>query len=284
MYRPRFPPIKCRWLIFAALAGLATAAVAGYWADGPRWPSIAFGPDSSLGFSRDSNELLTFHGLELGPKGELEPRIVRWDVATGRQLGVTPIVWEGPPVVASPGVPNRLYVTRIPGDERLLVGIQIPGPQSCVEYYVHDTATGRKTAGPFRSDRMVTDCSPDGRWCSAERDLMKGLAVVSVATGDTVLRLLPRSDSFPNSAAFSPDGNRAAVLWWPGDSTGNYHFVQIYDIPSGGKGRRLDLPPGRWQWIREWSADRLYAEVDHRRVYSFSLADDDFGTMHPNHC
>jgi len=96
-----------------------------------------------------------------------------------------------------------------------------------------------------------------------------------------VLRLLPRSDSFPNSAAFSPDGNRAAVLWWPGDSTGNYHFVQIYDIPSGGKGRRLDLPPGRWQWIREWSADRLYAEVDHRRVYSFSLADDDFGTMRP---
>jgi hypothetical protein len=288
MKPPSLRPVRRRWLILATLAGLAAAAAVGVWAGGPRWHSVAFGPGFDLGFSRDGSELLTSHGLEPGPDGRFDPRIVRWDAVTGRPLGATPLVWEGPRIVPAPGVPNRLYVTHVPGGERLLVGSIVPGTVPCVEYYVHDAATGRKTAGPFRSDRFVHACSPDGRWCAAEGDGMKGRAVVSTATGETVLYLAPRLDYFPQSVVFSPKGDRAAVHWWPADAT-DRHFVQVYDLPSGREGRRLDLPPRPWQWIKEWSADRLYIEARETdshvplaifwRVYSFSLADDDFGTM-----
>jgi hypothetical protein len=289
MKPPSLPPVKRRWLVLATVAGLAAAAAVGVWAGGPHWHSAAFGPGFDLGFSPDGGELLTSHGLEPGPDGRFDPRIIRWDAVTGRPLGATPLVWEGPPIVTPPGVPNRLYVTHVPGGQRLLVGSIVPGTEPCVEYYVHDAATGRKTAGPFRSYGFVTTCSPDGRWCAAGRGATNGLAVISTATGETVLDLRPGSDSFTQCAAFSPDGNRVAVLWLP-DQTAGQHFVQLYDLPSGRKGRRLDLPLRPWQWIKEWSADRLYIEVRETdshvplaiswRVWSFSLANDNFGAAH----
>jgi hypothetical protein len=272
----------------AVAAGLAAAAGTWVWLEGPTWRSSAAGPGTLPHFSRDGRTLTTCHGQELKPGAPFAPRLVRWDVATGRMLADVPVAWEGPP----PAMPEWAAFTFLPDDARVLVGVPLRDPpRHHYVYYTYDAATGQRLAGPVQADHWMQDCSDDGRWFMARQDNYKGLAVVAAATGETALRLGPGPDAHPWSVAFAPGGGRVAVHWRPEKGSGP-HAVVIHELPSGRELRRLPLPDRPWQRVNEWRGDgRLYAEVNDpdpsgprsyfRRSYSFSLADADFGAERP---
>jgi hypothetical protein len=283
----RGPPVRWRRYAVELVAGLAAAAGTWAWLDGPVWRSATAGPGSLPYFSRDSRTLSTCHGRELKLGEPFAPRIVRWDVATGRKLAEVPIAWDGP----LPTPPEWAAVTFLPDDARALVGVVVPKPRRYFVFHVHDAATGKQLVGPVETDHWILHCSRDGRWFMARKDNRKGLAIMAAATGATVLHLGPRPDAHPSSVAFVPDGGRVAVHWRPEKRPGP-HAVVVHELPAGRELWQLPLPDRPWQRVNEWRDDgRLYAEVNDpdpsgpgsyfRRSYSFSLADADFGAERP---
>jgi hypothetical protein len=271
--QPR-PRLRRRWFVLALFAGLAAALAAGVWAGGPTWRSDTFGPAFDPAFSDDGAALFTFHGLAPPPGQPCAPLAVRRDAATGAVLGAVPIHWEGPPAGGSPARSDRLWVTRLQGGQRILVGQLSGASPSHFAYYVHDAATGRAATGPLRADRLGFYRSPDGRWFGAAREAL--------------LRVLPRPGDRVRWAAFAPGGGRVAVHRAPEVGHGP-HAIEVYELPSGREGPRLELPPRDWQRAYEWAPDgRLRVEAQEpdgtgpgnfdRRTYSFGVGDADFGS------
>jgi hypothetical protein len=89
------PRIRFRWYLLAAFVGLFAAAATYAWLDGPRWRDTSAGPGSSPHFSRDRLTLTTFHGMETKLGEPFTPRIVKWEVASGRKLSELPLNSEG---------------------------------------------------------------------------------------------------------------------------------------------------------------------------------------------
>src|SRR5206468_1115786 len=74
------------------------------------------------------------------------------------------IIWEGPALDAG----DRFYLADVPGGSRIFAGISVHVPgtdHSEFLFYIHDAATGRRTAGPIRTENCLNEayCSADGR-------------------------------------------------------------------------------------------------------------------------
>jgi hypothetical protein len=267
---------------------MSAAFVTYWWLDGPRWRDASEGPGWDPYFSPDGSTLVTFHGFDRAPNARFEPRMVRWDVQSGRKLREIPLSWNG----RKPAPPDLHVVQALPGDERVLLGMMVfTGKNQFLRYYVHSAVDGRKISGPFESDHWVLSYSQDGRWCCASKDKLKGLAVIDTGTAETVLVLSPLADRHPWATAFSPDGQSVAVHWRP-VAEGDRHVVTIHELPSGREIRRFDLPGRPWQRINSWESDnRLYAEIGEldpigkrayfRRSFSFSMTEAELGAERP---
>ncbi|HTK78346.1 MAG TPA: hypothetical protein VL371_24005 [Gemmataceae bacterium] len=295
MTQRAWPRLDRGALVLAVLAGLASGTAAWLWADRPSWRNNDFGGCEPGGFNRDGTELVTFHGIE--PSKGFKPCRIRWDVATGRPIAVTPIAWNGLPLEAH----SRFFLADAPGGERMFVGIfsgLSEAGRNGFHFYIHDTITGRRTAGPLNTLHILNDafCSADGRRFLTlqhnDRYTFDALTIWDVDTcaKPITLHFSDRADVRPCWAVLSPDGEQVAVLWNPPQPTAS-SFVQLYDLTSGGEARRLDLRSGlEWSIGKKWREDgRLYAVAveptktssgeaeQHLRRRWLSLAENDFG-------
>lgn len=117
------------------------------------------------------------------------------------------------------------------------------------------TVTRRVWAGP-EADWLV-DAAPDGRTVALTDWMTGDMAVLSLATRDT-LRLTenaaPYVPGFGMFPRFSPDGSQVVFGWWNQDKPMDW---QLRLVPAGGGDVRVLYPGTATPWIQpeDWSPD-----------------------------
>ncbi|MBN9522624.1 sigma-70 family RNA polymerase sigma factor [bacterium] len=144
-------------------------------------------PPRGVTFSPDGREVSTLGGLDGGAG------VIRWDAATGRQLGLCVMDAGGRVGVGSDG---RRLVREGPGGEVTVGGTD------------RDAAVETGYPGV-----LATAVSPDGSRV-AVRGNNEAVGVWDAATGKKLWEQAGFRTGSPTQLAWSPDGRRLAVGWW----------------------------------------------------------------------
>src|SRR5207253_3428248 len=107
--------------------------------------------------------------------------------------------------------------------------------------------------------------SPDGRWFAAHRgdpmagtrEAVGGIDIYSTVNCERVVSLPEEDGCEARRCVFAPDGTSAALDWQPRVQKVNHSasaVFRIIEIPSGKERRRVQFPPGMWEWtvIDRW--------------------------------